>query len=107
METKPPIANALTAATSVPKYSKDDLQQILKTVLQDTALALVFAPTPTPVPTLIVAKARQEKLKAHFPNVYCGKSHMDYYNFCQQYEDYFAIAGTTGPTQILFATFFL
>ena len=32
---------------------------------------------------------------------------MDCYNFCQQYEDYFATAGATGPTRILFATSFL
>ena len=28
---------------------------------------------------------------------------MDCYNFCQQCEDYFATAGTTGPIRILFA----
>ena len=32
---------------------------------------------------------------------------MDCYNFCQQYEDYFATAGATGPTRILFAASFL
>ena len=32
---------------------------------------------------------------------------MDCYNFCQQSEDYFAIAGATGPTQIPFAASFL
>ena len=32
---------------------------------------------------------------------------MDCYNFCQQYEDYFATAGATGPTRIPFAVSFL
>ena len=32
---------------------------------------------------------------------------MDCYNFCQQYEDYFATARATGPTRIPFATSFL
>ena len=32
---------------------------------------------------------------------------MDCYNFCQQCKDYFANAGATGPTWILFAASFL
>ena len=32
---------------------------------------------------------------------------MDYYNFCQQYENYFASAAATGANQIPFAAFFL
>ena len=85
------------AATSVPKYSEDDLQWILKAVLE------AQAPAPAPV----ISKVCREKLKARSPDVYHGKSHMDYYNFCQQCEDYFATAGATRPTQILFATSFL
>ena len=89
--------------TSIPKYSKDDLQWILKAVLE--AQTLVPAPAPVPVP--IVSEVSREKLKARSPDVYCGKSHMDCYNFCQQCEDYFATARATGPTQILFAASFL
>ena len=113
LEIKPPIANT-PAATSVPKYSEDDLQRILKAVLETQAPV----PTPTPAPILapatvlalapalapIIAKVSREKLKARSPDIYRGKSHMDYYNFCQQYEDYFATAEATGPTRILFAT---
>ena len=134
--TKPPVANAPTA-TGVPKYSKDDLQRIFKAVLEARApapipastlvLALapilapapVLAPTPilapvpvlTPTPVLapapIVAKAPRKKLKACSPDVYYGKSHIDCYNFYQQYEDYFAIVGATRSTRILYATSFL
>ena len=32
---------------------------------------------------------------------------MEYYNFCQQYEDHFATAGAKGPNRILFAASFL
>ena len=48
----------------------------------------------------------REKLKARFLDVYRGKSHMDFYNFYQRYEDYFDTAGATGPTWILFAASF-
>ena len=95
------------AATSVPKYSKDDLQKILKAVLE------ARAPVPVPAPALafvlapVVSKVPREKLKARSPDVYRGKSHMDCYNFCQQCEDYFATAGATGPTRIPFAASFL
>ena len=84
------------AATSIPKYSKDDLQRILKTVLE----------TQAPAPTPAISETPKEKLKVRSPDVYCKKSHMDCYNFCQQCEDYFAIAGATGPIQILFAASF-
>ena len=96
-----PLADAPAAATHIAKYSEEDLQRILKTVLKARALAPASAPAP------IVTKVSWEKLKARFPNVYCGKSHIDCYNFCQQCENYFATARVTGPTQILFATSFL
>ena len=60
------------AATSVPKYSKDDLQRIFKAILE------AWAPTLAPA----VSEIPWEKLKACSPDVYHGKSHMDYYNFC-------------------------
>ena len=113
--TKPPVANAPAAANSIPKYSEDDLQRILKTILEARVpapaptLVLAPAPIPAPAPALapIVAEAPREKLKARSPDMYCEKSHMDCYNFCQQCKGYFAIAGATGPTRILFAASFL
>ena len=119
------LANSPLAANSVPKYSEDDLQRIFKAVLEARALVpapappsvpasaptSVPAPAPAPAPVLtpapVVAETHREKLKARSPDLYCGKSHMDCYNFCQQCEDYFAIAGATGPTRIPFATSFL
>ncbi len=49
----------------------------------------------------------RDKLKAKTPDVYCGKSHIECYNFCQQYEDHFATCGATRPHQIPFAASFL
>ena len=55
------------ATTSVPKYSEDDLQRILKAVLE--------AQSPAPAPA--ISEIPQEKLKARSPDVYCRKSHID------------------------------
>ena len=107
--TKPPVANAPAIATNIPKYSKDDLQRIFKTVLeaQVPASAPVLALTPAPAPAPIVAEAPYEKLKVRSLDIYREKSYIDYYNLCQQFEDYFATAGAMRFTQILFATSFL
>ena len=113
--TKPPVANAPAVTNSITKYSEDDLQRILKIVLEARVpapapvltLAPVPAPATAPAPAPIVAEAPCEKLKACSLDMYRGKSHMDCYNFCQQCEDYFATIGVTGPTRIPFAASFL
>ena len=77
----------------IAKYTEEDLQRIFQTVLK------AWAP-PSNGP-------REKPLKAKLPDVYCGKSHIECYNFCQQCEDYFTIARAKGPNRILFAAFFL
>ena len=42
----------------------------------------------------------RNKLKAKTSDVYCSRSHIKCYNFCQQCEDHFAIYETTKPNQI-------
>lgn len=69
----------LVTATDVPKYSKYDLQRILETVLKAQIPAPALASTIAPVTSIELRK----KLKAHFPDVYREKSHIDCYNFCQ------------------------
>ena len=115
------LANSPPAANSVPKYSKDDMQRILKAVLEarapvpapalvpasTPALILASAPAPVLAQAPIVAEAHREKLKARSPDLYRGKSHIDCYNFCQQWEDYFVTTGATGPTRIPFTASFL
>ena len=49
----------------------------------------------------------EDKLKVKTPDIYHNKSQIECYNFCQQYEDYFAICKVTRPNQIPFAAFFL
>ena len=77
----------------VTKYTEEDLQRILKTVLKARVLS---SDGPCEKP-----------LKTKSPDVYCGKSHMECYNFYQQYEDHFATAGAKGLNCIPFAASFL
>ena len=48
----------------------------------------------------------ENKLKAKTPDVYRDRFHMEYYNFCQSYEDHFGTCGVTGPNRILFTAYF-
>ncbi len=48
-----------------------------------------------------------DKLKAKTPDVYRGRSYIECYNFCQQFEDHFATCRATRPNRIPFATSFL
>ena len=48
-----------------------------------------------------------DKGKAKTLDVYHNGSHIECYNFCQQYEDQFTTIGATGLNQIPFAAFFL
>ena len=80
---KPPVA----------KYIEEDLHRILRTVFK--AQAPPFD------------NAREKLLKGRLPDVYYGKSYIEYYNFCQKCEDHFATAGAKGPNCISFATSFL
>ena len=84
----PPIVES-----SFAKYTEENLQKILRTVLEAQALPS--------------DGSRKKLLKARLPDVYCGKSYMECYNFCQKCEDYFATAGAKGPNRILFAASFL
>ena len=87
------LVNPPADESPVAKYTEEDLQRILRMVLEARA-----PPSDG---------ARKKPLKARSPDVYRGKSHMECYNFCQQYEDHFATAGAKGPNRIMFAAFFL
>ena len=76
------------------KYSKVDLMTILK----------IFSETKGQEPKAEVPRKRS--LKAKVPNIYFKKSHMDYYHFCQQYENHFETAGATRSNRTPFATSF-
>ena len=84
--------NPPTLKSLIAKYTEENLQRILRTVLK--------ARPPSD-------SAREKPLKARLPNVYYGKSHIECYNFCQQCKDHFATHGAKGPNCILFAASFL
>ena len=84
--------NPLAIEPPIAKYIKKDLYRILRTVLKAQAL--------------LSDGAHKKLLKAKSPDVYCGKSHMESYNFCQQCKDHFATAGAKGLNRICFAAFF-
>ena len=52
------------------------------------------------------AKPREHLLKARSLKMYLGKSHMDYYYFCQQCDDYFKTSGATKMNCTPFAASF-
>ena len=87
------LVNPPAVEPPIAKYTKKDLQRILRTVLKARALPS--------------DGTREKPLKARSPDVYRGKSHMECYNFCQQCEDHFATARAKGPNRIPFAAFFL
>ena len=88
------------ADSSMVRYSEDEPQQIFRAVLDFRPLA--------PFPTLGVTtaphskKPRERLLKAWFPDIYWGKTHLEYYNFFQQCKDHFATAGAMGSSRVPF-----
>ena len=91
------------ADSSVVRYLEDDLQRILRIVLDSRPLA----PVPAPAAALHYEGPRERPLKAWFPDIYWGKTHLECYNFFQKCEDHFATAGATGSNQVPFAATFL
>ena len=89
-----PIIDSATGfvRSFVAKYIEKNLQQFLKTVLK--------------AQVLFSDEFCEKFLKARLSDVYCSKSHIEYYNFCQQCEDHFAAAKAKGSNYILFAVLF-
>ena len=100
-----PLAASGSADSSVVRYLEDDLQQILRIVLDSRPLALVPAPVVAAAPHF--EGRRERPLKARFPDIYQGKTLLKCYNFFQQCEDHFATAGATGSNRVPFAATFL
>ena len=53
-----------------------------------------------------LAEQQERLFKARILETYSGKSHMDCYYFCQQYEEYFETSGTIRMNCTLFAAIF-
>lgn len=55
-------------------YLEDNIQHILKTVFETRSPITIIAP---------FERSWKRLLKAKFPNIYCGKTHIECYNFYQ------------------------
>ena len=86
------LANSPAVEPPIAKYTKENLQKIFK---------MIFDARNPPSDGVY-----EKPLKARSSDVYCGKSHMEYYNSCQQCKDHFATTRAKGPNRILFAAFF-
>lgn len=84
----------------VAKYTKDDLQQILKTVLE-----LRIPAYSKNWRTLEDLSERTVKPRAL--DVYKNKSHIDCYNFIHQCKDYFVTSKSRGRNRVPFVATFL
>ena len=98
-----PLTPAPADANATVRYLEADLQQIFRTVLEVRPLA----PAPAPQPLVFPDGPCERPLKARFLELYCGKTHIECYNFIQQYEDHFATAGAKGRNRVPFAATFL
>ena len=102
----PTISRAQTpASTPAPTpalpSNKRLFQQFMKAYLENQNQNQALPRIP------IQVELREQLLKARFLDLYYGNSDLDYYRFCQQYEDHFDTAGASGPNRIPFAASFL
>ena len=78
----PSVFQAQTPASTqapTPLSNKGLFQQFMKAYLENQNQNQNQAPSPAP----IQAEIREQLLKARFPDLYYGNSHLDYYRFCQ------------------------
>ena len=74
-----PLAAFGSVDSSMVRYSEDDLQRILKTVLDSRPLVSIPAPVVAGAPHS--EGPREWPLKVWFLDIYWGKTHLEFYNF--------------------------
>ena len=77
----PPASRAQTPASAqapAPPSNEGLFQQFMKAYLENQNQNQNQAPLPAP----IQAELREQPLKARFPDLYYGNSHLDCYRFC-------------------------
>ena len=83
------------------RYTDEDLQRATKLALES------FVKGQEHGQLQANSAPREQPLKARFPDLYYGNSHLDCYRFCQQCEDHFKIARANRPNWVFFAASFL
>ena len=94
--TKAPTPSEAHILLLVPSSTKDLFTKFMK-MFMETTQAQVQA----------LAKPRERPLKARTSESYWGKSHMECYHFCQQWEDHFETSGAIRMNCTPFAALFL
>lgn len=89
-----------SASFQIPKYTRDDLQRILKTVLEAQPL------TARGKDQKIFEDPLKWALKPKAPDGYKSKSYINCYNFIQKCKDYFAMFESQNCNQVSFAIMF-
>ena len=102
----PAVSQAPTLASAFApgppgRYTDEDLQRATKLALES------FVKGQEHGQLQANSASREQPLKARFPDLYYGNSHLNCYRFCQQCEDHFETAGANGPNRVPFATSFL
>ena len=92
-----PTPAPATAPAAAPSSDNELFKQFMKAYLE----------AQVPGRTEVDSEPRKQPLKARFPDLYYGNSHMDCYRFYQQCKDYFETAGAKRPNRIPFAALFL
>lgn len=83
LPTGPSNSNPSLTTSQTSQYSKNNLQQISKTVLEAQLSPICNQDQ------RIIEDRFQQALKPKTPDIYKGKLHIDYQNFIQLYKDYF------------------
>ena len=79
----------------VPSPSEDFFTKFMKVFMEKTQAQ-----------AQALAEPKKRPFKTRTSKTYWGKSHMEYYHFCQQCEDYFKTLGVTKINRTPFATSF-
>lgn len=87
------------AVFQIPKYTKDDLQRIFRTVLESQSFITCGQDHE------ISKNCPEQVFKARVPNVYKDKSHINYYNFIQQYKNHLPCLGLGAATEFFLPQF--
>lgn len=92
--------SAPASTSGILKYTEEDFQRITKLYINSFVQAQAQVNRSDQAP-------RERLVEAQFPDLYFGKSHLEYYHFCHQCEDHFNTAGVTGFNRTPFAASFL
>ncbi len=88
-----PSKALITPKIDITRFTWKNLDQIIELIFQ--------------AQTLKGRSSFGDKFKAKSPDIYHDRFHIECYNFCQRYKDYFATTRATGPNWILFVATFL